>query len=102
MREEVRVGLQFADPPGATLHSSSLRTPGRSELFDNTALSDGIVFLIDPIRELRSRNTFEFVNGVLVQLMQKTSYQTGALRGRPPHYVAVCITKRARPTSESC
>jgi hypothetical protein len=57
MREEVRVGLQFTDPPGATLHSSSLRTPGRSELFDNTALSDGIVFLIDPIRELRSRDT---------------------------------------------
>ena len=93
VRERVRIGLQFIDPPGEALHSSAARTPARSELIENITLSDGIVFLLDPVREREQGDTFEFVYGVLIQLMQKTSFQAGATRGRLPHYAAVCVTK---------
>ena len=96
--EPVQIVLQFTDPPGETLHSNSARTPERSELIEDITLSDGIVFLLDPVREHRVGDNLQFVHGVLIQLMQKAAYQTAASRGRLPQYVAVCVTKFDDPS----
>lgn len=92
-KEPVRLGLQVMDVPGEILHSSWVGTAQRAELINTIAPSDGIVFLIDPIRELELGDTSDFIFGSLAQLMQRTSYETGAPRSRLPHYVAVCLTK---------
>ena len=91
--EQVRIGLKLIDVAGESMHFSSVGSRAGRDLLDTLAESKGIIFLFDPIREYASGDTFDFVFGVLTQLMQRFSFDTGSSSGRLPHYVAICITK---------
>lgn len=89
----VQIGLDMIDVPGETLHSSAIGTRAQSLLIDEIARSDAIIFLFDPIRESEEGDSYEFVYGVLAQVMQRVSALTQAKVGRLPHHIAVCATK---------
>lgn len=66
-------------------------------LVDHLAKADGIVYLFDPLRELDSQDTYEYLGGMLEQVVARAG-QLGRLRdGRLPHYLAVCVNKIDHP-----
>lgn len=90
---QVRVGLNLVDAPGERLHYSWIGTRERFDLIENIAHSDGIILLIDPVRETETGDTYDFFYGVLAQVMQRVSLSSGDSVGRLPQYMAVCMTK---------
>jgi hypothetical protein len=54
------------------------------------ASCQGLLLLIDPIRERERGDAHEFFHGTLLRIAQRVEV---ALGRRLPHYVAVCITK---------
>jgi energy-coupling factor transporter ATP-binding protein EcfA2 len=95
--EHVSVGLKLVDIAGQAAHFSSVGTSQWEDLLDTLADSSGIILLYDPVREFEVGNTFDFIFGILAQLMQRASFETNASTGRLPQHVAVCITKFDEP-----
>jgi hypothetical protein len=91
--EHVSIGLKLVDIAGQATHFSSVGSLEREALLDALQGSSGIILLYDPVREMEEGNTFDFIFGILAQLMQRASFETSASTGRLPQYVAVCITK---------
>jgi hypothetical protein len=54
------------------------------------ATCQGLLLLIDPIRELKDGDAYNFFFGTLLRLAQEQPVPAGK---RLPHYVAVCVTK---------
>jgi hypothetical protein len=59
------------------------------------ASCQGLLLLIDPIRERESGDAHEYFHGTLLRIAQRVEV---ALGQRLPHYVAVCITKFDDPS----
>jgi hypothetical protein len=62
------------------------------ELTDYLAGCEGLLLLIDPVRELKTGDSHEYFQSTLLRIAQRrlASMPPGS---RLPHYVAVCITK---------
>lgn len=54
------------------------------------ATCQGLLLLIDPIRELKTGDAYSFFFGTLLRLAEEKPMPAGQ---RLPHYVAVCVTK---------
>jgi hypothetical protein len=71
--------------------------PGVAEgALNHLQSAQGIIFLFDPVREKEKRNSAEYVNRTLVELLSRHAAKG---RNEPylPHHVAVCITKFDHP-----
>ncbi len=62
------------------------------ELMDYLAGCDGLLLLIDPVRELELGDSHEYFQSTLLKIAQRR-LASMAPGSRLPHYVAVCITK---------
>lgn len=95
---DFRVDLQ--DAPGRSyaavpeVQPSRLDLPGGTDEIPEVAsfLADcqGLLLLIDPIRERETGDAHEYFHGTLLRIAQRVEVPPGR---RLPHYVAVCLTK---------
>jgi hypothetical protein len=92
-REPVRIGLDLVDAAGEIFGASQIRLPMRDDLLDDLALSQGIVFFYDPIREFEVGDAFDHAFGTLAELTRRMAERPGPFDGHLPHHVAVCVTK---------
>ena len=91
--ESVRIGLDLTDASGEIFDPDKPGRGVRSDLVDNLTRSRGIIFLFDPIREFEQGDVFDHTFGVLTQLAQRMDDSPDLIKGRLPHYVAICVTK---------
>jgi hypothetical protein len=111
----VTVGAQFnidlRDAPGGFFGSNQLgpqeslldlgdgvpeAAPGPEEMMEYLAGCEGLLLLIDPVRERASGDAHEYFQGTLLRIAQRRM----ALMppgSKLPHHVAVCITKFDHP-----
>jgi energy-coupling factor transporter ATP-binding protein EcfA2 len=66
-------------------------------LMEHLNMCDGIVLLIDPIRERVSGDAFSYFNRTLLRITQLKYSQGNRAPGRLPQYLAVCVTKFDEP-----
>jgi hypothetical protein len=65
---------------------------GPEEIMEYLAECDGLLLLVDPVREREMGDAHEFFQGTLLRLAQRRMKAMPSA-GKLPHYVAVCITK---------
>ena len=104
--------IDLRDTPGGHFGSSSISPPSRLDLgernsptgkglieapggdgmLDYLAESEGLLLLVDPIREREHGDAHEYFQGTLLRIAQRrmAAMPPGS---KLPHYVAVCITK---------
>lgn len=92
-----RLTLKLVDPAGELTLQGRLADVERRQLIDPLAHADGIIFMYDPIRELRTGDAFASINGLVQQLSRQIYSSDPGSGGRLPHYVAVCVTKFDEP-----
>jgi Putative ATP-dependent DNA helicase recG C-terminal len=66
--------------------------PDPTDMVDYLADCDGLLLLIDPVRERRLGDAHEYFQGTLLRMAQRRMARMSA-GAKLPHYVAVCITK---------
>jgi hypothetical protein len=103
----VRFAIDLKDAPGDFFDSnpqgvaeqrldfgsgSSDPAEGPEEMMEYLAECDGLLLLVDPVREREMGDAHEFFQGTLLRLAQRRMAATPS-GGKLPHYVAVCITK---------
>jgi hypothetical protein len=66
-------------------------------LMEHLNMCDGIVLLIDPIRERATGDAFAYFNRTLLRITQLKYGQGDRAPGRLPQHLAVCITKFDEP-----
>ncbi len=89
-----KIGLDVLDAPGGFFRAERAGYgPEREELLDNLALSRGIVYLFDPIREFTDGDAFAYLHGVLADLAGRMLATDEFDDGMLPHHLAVCVTK---------
>ncbi|MGW0811076.1 hypothetical protein [Nonomuraea sp. NPDC002799] len=81
------VDLSLVDLPGGSFGSAPA-----GDLMEDLTVSDGFLFLFDPIREFDSGDSFEYFYRVVIALTQRVM-ASDAAPARLPHRLAVCITK---------
>jgi hypothetical protein len=86
-RSPVEFVLELFDPPGIRFEAGQID----SQLIEILANSAGILYLIDPLPT--STDAFTSFFGTLQQLSARVAANRQMLRGKLPHFVAVCITK---------
>jgi hypothetical protein len=92
------IGLEFIDARGEIFADESGQYPeAHDSLIDNLAASSGIIYLFDPIREMRMGDTFQHTFRVLAELSSSMVHSPRRIDGRLPHYVAICVTKFDEP-----
>jgi hypothetical protein len=107
--ESSQFNIDMRDAPGGFFDSIPMMPQGQSRLdlgdgspdddaddpddmLDHLAGCEGILLLIDPVRERQEGDAHEFFQGTLLRIAQRRM----ALMppgSKLPHYVAVCITK---------
>lgn len=99
---DFRVDLQ--DAPGRAYAAVPESEPSRLDLADGAdvpevasylASCQGLLLLIDPIRERDLGDAHEYFHGTLLRIAQRVEVPLGR---RLPHYVAVCVTKFDDPS----
>jgi hypothetical protein len=91
-------GRSFAAIPG--IEPSRLNLPGGGdgtevpEVDDFLAGCQGLLLLIDPVRERERGDAHNFFHGTLLRIAQRVQVPLGQ---RLPHYIAVCVTKFDQP-----
>lgn len=98
---DLRVDLQ--DAPGVAYAAVPAAQPSRLDLGGGDipdvatylANCQGVLLLVDPIRERESGDAHEFFHGTLLRIAQRVEAPPGR---RLPHYVAVCVTKFDDPS----
>jgi hypothetical protein len=100
---DFRVDLQ--DAPGRAyaavpeVQPSRLDLPGDEDDVPNVASylanCQGLLLLVDPIRERELGDAHEFFHGTLLRIAQRVEVPPGQ---RLPHYIAVCVTKFDDPS----
>ena len=87
-------GLEFASVPGADSSRLDIREGGGGGRMTNIATylgsCQGLLMLIDPMRERDFGDAYNFFFGPLLRMAQARRVPAGQ---RLPHYVAVCVTK---------
>jgi hypothetical protein len=104
---EVRFSLRVPDVSGELFGRTAESEAGgagkvdpqrRIELMDMLVKSDAIVFLFDPVAENEDRQAFQYLNGMLTELMFHVQATGGAVGSHLPHRIAVCVTKFDHPS----
>lgn len=99
---DFRVDLQ--DAPGRAYAAVPESEPSRIDIGaddDSTEVAgfladcQGLLLLIDPIRERELGDAHEYFHGTLLRIAQRVEVLAGR---RLPHYVAVCVTKFDDPS----
>ncbi|MFC4586681.1 hypothetical protein [Sphaerisporangium corydalis] len=89
-----RIGVNVLDAPGRSFGAERTgHGTDREALIDELALSRGIVYLFDPIRELTDGDAFSHLHGVLADLAGRMLAKDEFGDDMLPHYLAVCVTK---------
>ena len=101
----IQFNIDMRDAPGAIFASTPTTPPkSRLDLGDDPDVVDpqdmmeylagcqGLLLLIDPVRERRSGNGHEYFQGTLLRIAQHRMARMPP-GSKLPHYVAVCITK---------
>jgi hypothetical protein len=84
-----RVSYGGGNPPSG---ASPSPVSDIDELMDYLAGCEGLLLLIDPVRELQAGDSHRYFQSTLLKIAQRRLSSMGA-GARLPHYVAVCITK---------
>jgi Putative ATP-dependent DNA helicase recG C-terminal len=96
--------LDLYDPPGRAFAGVSEAAPTRLDLGDHEKPLEavdyldncqGLLLLIDPVRERQLGNAHEYIYGPLLRMAQRERVPAGQ---RLPHYVAVCVAKFDDPS----
>jgi hypothetical protein len=66
------------------------------DMMDYLASCNGLLLLVDPVREQKSGDTNEYFQGTMLKIAQR-GRRPGSASLKLPHYVAVCITKFDHP-----
>jgi hypothetical protein len=99
---DFRVDLQ--DAPGRAFAAVPESEPNRIDIGDDSdtpevanylANCQGLLLLIDPIRERDLGDAHEYFHGTLLRIAQRVEMPPGQ---RLPHYIAVCLTKFDDPS----
>jgi hypothetical protein len=99
-------GIQQSQPAQAqpqVVYAGGNPTPGNSsspvsdvdDLMDYLAGCQGLLLLIDPVRELQAGDSHRYFQTTLLRIAQRRLASMSS--SRLPHYVAVCITKFDHP-----
>lgn len=105
-----RLNIELLDAPGSQYGGGPTAAPSRlglgedddgiiggvgdeDFLMEHLTNCDGIVLLIDPIRERAEGNAFRYFNRTLLRITQLKFSQGNRAPGRLPQFLAVCITK---------
>jgi hypothetical protein len=67
----------------------------REEMLDYLAECNGLLLMVDPVREQGPEDMREYFHGTLLAIAERVSQNTGSMR--LPHFVAVCVTKFDHP-----
>jgi hypothetical protein len=105
----IQFNIDMRDAPGDVFESSpSLPEVSRlnlsedpseidpEDMMDHLAGCDGLLLLIDPVRERKYGNGHEYFQGTLLRIAQRKMARMPP-GSKLPHYVAVCITKFDEP-----
>jgi hypothetical protein len=97
--------IELQDAPGRIFAAVPEVQPGRLQLSGDEddgpdmasylANCQGLVLLVDPIRERELGDAHEFFHGTLLRIAQRVEVPAGE---RLPHYIAVCVTKFDDPS----
>jgi hypothetical protein len=88
-----QIPLRVTYPAGELLHPS-VGGPERRLLLRDLAEAQGIIYMLDPIREIEVGDAFQTASNLLRQLKQHVaSTEADRSDDQLPHYVAVCLTK---------
>jgi hypothetical protein len=110
-----RLDIELLDAPGIAFGATAAGAAGTrlglneeddmmtggsddEQLMEHLAACDGIVLLIDPLRERAQGDAYSYFNRTLLRIAQLRKGQSANQVGRLPHYLAVCITKFDHPT----
>jgi hypothetical protein len=89
--------LRLTHPAGEFLHPA-VGGSERRMLLRDLAAAQGIIYMLDPIREIDVGDAFEIAGNLLRQLRQQAaSTEADSSGGELPQYVAVCLTKFDEP-----
>jgi hypothetical protein len=84
-------GLEFASVPQAGPNRLDIKGTARTEdIATYLGNCQGLLMLIDPMRERESGDAYNFFFGPLLRMAQDRRVPAGQ---RLPHYIAVCVTK---------
>jgi hypothetical protein len=92
LQPRLNLGGGGAPAPGAATGQSP-----EDEMMDYLSGCDGLLLLIDPVREQESGDAHNYFQTTLLKIAQRKLNAFGA-EPRLPHYVAVCITKFDHPS----
>lgn len=97
--------IELQDAPGRIFAALPETQPGRLDLAGDDdeapdmasylANCQGLVLLVDPIRERELGDAHEFFHGTLLRIAQRVEVPPGE---KLPHYIAVCVTKFDDPS----
>jgi transcriptional regulator with XRE-family HTH domain len=99
-RIESRFVLDLVDVSGDaysdTPETSTVPRDSAHAALENLLMSEGLIYLFDPIRERRVGDSLSFVNRTILELKRKYYEMTG--EGGPlPHQLSICVTKFDHP-----
>lgn len=90
------------DVPGGWYRDQPLRDDSKASssekgLIDHLERCGGIIYLLDPVHDVREGDAFALFHRTLERLARRMLEQVRYREARLPHHVAVCITKFDRP-----
>ncbi|SNQ51840.1 conserved hypothetical protein [Frankia canadensis] len=62
-------------------------------LVDHLARADGMVYLFDPLRELETQDSYQYLESMVERVLARAEELGRLPDGKLPHYLAVCINK---------
>jgi hypothetical protein len=91
------IALELIDPSGELTLPANSHLEDRKKLVDALANANGIIFMIDPIREFEKGDAYATTSGLLAQITRQVAASTPGFDGKLPHHVAICVTKFDEP-----
>ena len=87
-QQQQRLNFGSGNAPAGTAPAAS----PEADMMDYLAGCDGLLLLIDPVREQKLGDAHDYFQGTLLRIAQR-KLATMPPGSRLPHYVAVCVTK---------
>jgi hypothetical protein len=72
-------------------------SPDPVNMTDYLASCDGLIFLLDPVRQLALGDGYDYLGDTLLRIAQRCADNGRTGDGWLPHYLAVCVTKFDHP-----
>jgi hypothetical protein len=93
---ELNFLLEVDDVPGDAFLGNA-QAPLSADAMDRIIDADGLIFLIDPMRELNravtARSNWVYFHNLIETIKMRLAQRGELRRGRLPHHVAMCMTK---------